>query len=148
MNILETHIHHLRFKLDEYAPEEYIKRWINIKKTCENSDNEDYAKSIINNCKILSNKNLPYLKRCEGGIGGDNNQTNKQIRFIHSYSMIGTNYNNIVLTVLDSDLGIEKWTYAELDDIVHATIKVLNKEMQTKCVNGCIEMIDRETFWD
>ena len=86
MNILNTHIYKLRFKLDFDATEKYIKKWNKIKEESETSDNKYLVEEIKNNCKLESNKNLPYLQRNEGGLGGNNNQNNKQIRFRFNFN--------------------------------------------------------------
>ena len=69
MNILDSHEYNLSFRLDLDAPNKYIKKWNKIKFECENTDNKDIVEDIKNNCKLVSNKNLPYLDRCEGGLG-------------------------------------------------------------------------------
>ena len=147
MNILDTHIYKLRFKLDFDATEKYIEKWNKIKKESETTDNEYLVEEIKNNCKLESNKNLPYLQRNEGGLGGDNNQNNKQIRFrfnCNSYKFD----DDILLSVLNSDLKNEKWSYEELDDILRSFIKVLNKKMSCNCVDGCIEIFNENILDD
>lgn len=96
MNILETHSHTLRFRIDSDAPTKYIERWKEIKRECENSDNKYIVEQIKNNCKIVSNKHLPYLERCEGGLGGNDNLHDKQIRFRMEESV---KYDNDILFV-------------------------------------------------
>ena len=51
------------------------------KSDCESGNNRHIVEQIKNNCKLHKNKNLPYLERVEGGMGGNNNRTDKQIRF-------------------------------------------------------------------
>lgn len=143
MNILDTHIYELRFKLDFYAPEKYIKKWNNIKKESEITNNKYLVDEIKINCKLESNKKLPYLDRCEGGLGGNSNQNNKQIRFRMNINNKFKFDNDILLYVLNSDCGNEKWSYEELDDILRSFIKVLNKKMSCECVNGRIEIFNK-----
>ncbi len=107
MNILDTHIYKLRFKLDFDATEKYIEKWNKIKKESETTNNEYLVEEIKNNCKLESNKNLPYLQRNEGGLGGDNNQNNKQIRFRFNFNSYKFD-DDILLSVLNSDLKNEK----------------------------------------
>jgi len=147
MNILDTHIYKLRFKLDFDATEKYIKKWNKIKKESETTNNEYLVEEIKNNCKLESNKNLPYLQRNEGGLGGDNNQNNKQIRFRFNFNSYKFD-DDILLSVLNSDLKNEKWSYEELDDILRSFIKVLNKKMSCECVNGCIEIFNKNMIND
>lgn len=147
MNILDTHIYKLRFKLDFDATEKYIKKWNKIKKESETTNNKFLVEEIKNNCKLESNKNLPYLQRNEGGLGGDNNQNNKQIRFRFNFNSYKFD-DDILLSVLNSDLKNEKWSYEELDDILRSFIKVLNKKMSCECVNGCIEIFNKNMIND
>jgi hypothetical protein len=147
MNILETHIHKLCLKLDYNVLNKYKKEWEKIKEGCENTDNKYLVEEIKEYCKLESNKNLPYLNRCEGGLGGDDNKNNKQIRF-RTNNKTTKEDDNILLYVLDSDLKIEKWTYEELDDILRSLIKVLNKKIKNECVKGCIEIYNENMFDD
>ena len=135
MNILDSHEYNLSFRLDLDAPNKYIKKWNKIKFECENTD-------IKNNCKLVSNKKLPYLDRCEGGLGGDN--INKQIRFRMNSSIKLD--NNIILYVYNTDS--EKWSYNELDDLIRSFNKVLNNKMNCECINACIEIRNKNTFDD
>ena len=141
MNILETHTHTLRFRIDSDAPTKYIERWKEIKRECENSDNKYIVEQIKNNCRIASNKALPYLKRCEGGLGGNNNILDKQIRFRME------KYENVIL-LHPSNSETQKWTYDELDDIIRSFTIVLNDKMRSQCINGCIEMMNKNVFND
>lgn len=147
MNILDTHIYKLRFKLDFDAPNNYIEKWNKIKEESETTNNEYLVEEIKNNCNLESNKNLPYLQRNEGGLGGNNNQNNKQIRFRINFNSKKID-NDILLYVLNSDLKNEKWSYEELDDILRSFIKVLNKKMSCECVNGCIEIFNKNMLDD
>ena len=145
MVILQTHIHKLRFKIDNDAPPEYMKRWKEFKNKCENGDNKNIVEQWIYNCKLESNRQLPYLDRCEGGIGGNNNNINKQIRF--RMGKWGDNDprlfdEDILLLIENNKVSVEKWTYEELDDLIYAFIKTSNYHVQAECVNGCIEMVN------
>ncbi len=142
--ILETHIHKLRFRIDSDAPEKYMKEWKKLKNKLEDGENKFLCEEIKRFCKLEINKNLPILNRCEGGLGGDNNITNKQIRFRKNFSI---NFDNdIILLVQNSD--VEKWTYEELDDLMFATIVSINKFMEARCTNGCIEMVNKKNLED
>ena len=81
MSIPDTHIINLRFKIDGDTPQKYIDKWLKLKTICENGENKEIVKDWLYNCKLQSVKNIPYLNRCEGGIGRDSNLKNKQIRF-------------------------------------------------------------------
>jgi hypothetical protein len=85
MEISPAHIHQLRFRIDSNAPNKFVKKWIKIKNKCENENDRStirtIAEQIKDNCIIQSNKDLPHLERIEGLLGGNNNETDKQIRF-------------------------------------------------------------------
>ncbi len=142
MNILETHEHTLHFRIDSDAPTKYIERWKEIKRECENGNNQYLVEQIKNYCRIASNKTLPYLERCEGGLGGNNNMFDKQIRFRMETSI---KYDNNIL-LYPSNTKTQKWTYDELDDIIRSFTIVLNDKMGSPCINGCIEMINKKAF--
>lgn len=144
INILETHRHNLRFRLDSDAPTKYIERWKEIKRECENTDNKHIVEQIKNNCKLVSNKDLPYLNRCQGGLGGNDNILDKQLRFRMETSFKAD--NDILLC--PSNTENQKWNYDELDDIIRSFTKVLNNIMRTECVSGCIEMINVKALND
>ena len=130
----------MRFRIDFDASNKYIEKWNKLKQECENTDNKITVEEIKNNCKLESNKNLPYLERCEGGLG-DNN---KQIRFRIKESI---KYDNDILLKVENT-KFEKWMYEELDDIIYSFVKVLNKRLNTKCVNGYIEIINTKMMYD
>ena len=150
MEILQTHIHKLRFKIDKDAPPEYMKRWKGFKNKCEHGENKNIIEQWIYNCKLESNRQLPYLDRFEGGIGGNNNNINKQIRFRNG------SYGYKYPRLYDEDILIdeiintneEKWTYEELDDLIYAFIKTSNYHVQGEYVNGYIEMVNENSLRD
>ena len=154
MNLLETHIHKLRFYIDKDAPPIYIERWKDFKKKCEEGKNQYIIEQIKSYCKMPINKNLPYLKRSEGGMGGDDNLVNKQIRFRQFCSTdkrlindVSCQDNDVVLTEIIGT-NSEKWTYEELDDLIYGFIKTANYNIEANCVNGSIEMVNKNTFDD
>ena len=91
---------------------------------------------------------MPYLKRYEGGLGGDNNIENKQIRF-RDYELWSKhpNYvdNNIIFDQITNGEK-ELWTYEELDDIIYGFIKTANYFMGTECINGSIELKNKNGY--
>lgn len=150
MNILDTHTYNFRVKLDWFVKnnlEQYKHEWIEwnkLKKECETTNNKIIVDEIKNYCKLETNKNLPYLKRCEGGLGGNDNKMNKQIRFRLKDSV---KYDDDILLYIENTES-EKWTYEELDDILRSFIMVLNKRMSCECVNGCIEIFNKNMYND
>jgi len=149
MNILNTHLHQLRFFIDKNAPSEYMKRWDKFKTKCENGDNKHIVKTLKVYCKLTVNRELPYLERAEGGLGGNNNLLNKQIRFRHnqiSFVKISDDNDIILNEIISTDN--EKWTYDELDDLLRAFIKTANFYVQADCVNGYIGMFNKNMLND
>ena len=155
MSILNTHIHKLRLYIHKDAPSEYKIRWDEFKAHCENGDeHKNIAEQIKNYCKSQINKDLPYLKREEGGLGGDNNLRNKQIRFRTYFSM--NDYrdrdDDIILHEIVST-KYENWTYDELDDLLRAFIKTANYNINStydyvSYVNGCIDIFNKNMLCD
>ena len=147
MSIPDTHIVELRFKIDGDAPQKYIDEWLKLKTICENGKNKELVDEWLSNCKIQSVRNMPYLDRCEGGIGGNNNIINKQLRFrkkqIYSISID----NDIVIeNIISSEQ--EKWTLEELDDLIRAFRRMANNYVGAECINGCIEMVNINSLYD
>jgi hypothetical protein len=111
--LLEGYKHQIRFRIDSDAPKEYFNRFLELKNILDYDYKIkiQYLKQIIDNCVLEGNRNLPILNRCEGGLGGDSNLNNKQIRFSEfTFKRRNLdNKNDIILNVYDSD--VEKWTY-------------------------------------
>lgn len=142
MNILDSYEHTLRFRLDTDAPQDYMKRWENLKQECENHkrNNNTFFQHWKQKCSLLSNINLPILDRVEGGLGGNNNTVDKQLRFRSGFgNSVVIKDHDIVMNIYNSDT--EKWTYEELDDLINAFVKTANYIMREKCVSGCIELV-------
>jgi hypothetical protein len=147
MSIPDTHIINLRFKIDGDAPQEYIDKWLKLKFKCENGENKEIVEDWLYNCKLQSVKNMPYLNRCEGGIGGDNNLINKQLRFREKqlYSMYIDN-DIVIDNIISSEQ--EKWILEELYDLIRGFRRIANNYVGADCIKGCIEMISRDSLSD
>ncbi len=120
MIIPDIHNMKLKFKIYNATPKEYMDKWIELKKMCENGNNEGIINELLSYCKLESVKKLPYLNRCEGGIGGNNNNINKQLRFRKYCRMMelpGYKDNDIVFDNI-INTTTEKWTFNELNDIM------------------------------
>ena len=130
----------LCFRIEANAPASYQEKWKKLKKQCENGDTKTLVETIKSHCKLENLQTMPYLERAEGGLGGNNNKINKQIRFRFDPNTMTFLYpdNDIILYIFDTD--IEKWTYEELYDIVGAFTKTIKYIMHEKCVIGCIEL--------
>jgi len=108
----------IRFKLDNDAPKDFVKKWIELKNKCESWNTEtDSKKEIIEEwlkyCKISSNKNLPFLDRSELGIGCDNNLKNKQIRFRSCSEQKPLEDYDIIIDKI-YNTNCDKWNLEEL----------------------------------
>ena len=158
MNIIDTREHRLVFRIDTDAPKEYIKKWKDFKLECEGGEsgpstpgpNKKILEQIKENCKLEENKKLPYLKRSEGGLGGNNNIENKQIRFrdYELWSKLPMYVDNNIIFDQITNGKKELWSYEELDDIIYGFIKTANYFMGAECINGYIELKNRDGYKD
>ena len=148
MFILDTHTHKLIFRIDNDCPEDYFERCKKIKSDCEKYDNKYIIDKMKTYCKLEQNKNIPYLQREEGGIGGDNNRINKQMRFFRTLDPCMCLYYNNKVIILDqiTNTDAEKWSYDELDDLICAFTKTFNYFVKSECVNGSIEMSNKKVY--
>jgi hypothetical protein len=150
--ILNTHIHKIRFRIDKDASKDYMDKWEQLKYRCENGDNKYIIDKMKTYCKLEQNKIIPYLQRCEGGMGGDCNIENKQIRF----RMVMEDWKKYLPDYMDNDIILheiingknEKWSYEELDDFIYALTKTFNYYLGTNCVNGVIELYNKDCLGD
>lgn len=150
--ILNTHIHKLRFCIDKDAPKDYMNKWNKLKYDCENGGNKYIIEIMKTYCKLEQNKNIPYLQRVEGGIGGNDNIKNKQMRFrmgMEDWKKYLPDYmdNDIILQEIING-NTEKWSYEELDDIIRALTKTFNYFVGSECIKGVIELINRDSLSD
>lgn len=132
----------IKFKLDSDAPSKYREHWNKLKENFEFNRGGE-LKNWLQYCKITSNKLLPILDRAEGGIGGNNNIKNKQIRFRGWPKPTNDDYI-VFAQICDSSNGIEKWSIDELDDLILAFTKACNHYLQTnEAVHGCYEIMKK-----
>ncbi len=153
MNIIDSHIHLIRFRINKNIRDSCETKWKKLKENCEYGPNSDIAEMIINHCQIQDNKNLQILEGTAGGIGTGS----KEIKFRHKYKSnfdyrdygIGYDYgcgfyntndndNDIILNITSSQNG--RWTYDDLDDITLAFIKVARQFTGVKYITGHIEL--------
>ncbi len=132
----------IRFKLDNDAPEDFIKKWIELKIKFESrvkTGRKETIESWLKYCKIESNKQLQFLDKCELCIGDNNNIINKQLRFRNSsFKKLLDNPYIIIDQIYSSDK--EKWNYEELHDLINAfKIYADNYINSNGAINGYIE---------
>jgi len=147
MNIPETHISTLRFKIYSNAPKECLQKWKELKDICEynnNNENKKIVKDWLSFCNNEKIKEMPYLNRCEGGIGGDNNIKHKQMRF-RQYIYLNKD-NDIIFDQIYNTID-EKWTFEEFDDLILGFIKYANNYIKGNYVDGVIELINKELYY-
>jgi hypothetical protein len=89
---------------------------------------------------------MPYLNSCEGGIDGDN-IIYKQLKFKESNVYFRYNDNDIVIDNITSSEQ-EKWTFEELDDLIHGFTIFANNYVGDNCIYGCIELIPKNSLSD
>jgi hypothetical protein len=134
-----THDIKLHFNLKITLEQTMLNKWIEFIEQCENSKNKEIVTNWLSNCK-LSTKYLPYLEGSVGGIGGDNNKINKQLRFYpkYLYKYLYNNIYSIVINVIYTQY--EQWTITELDDLITAFVKTANNYLNLDCVIGHISL--------
>jgi len=96
------------------------------------------VKMWLRECKIESNRDLPFLNIAEGGLGGDSNQHNKQIRFHIDDDSIQAEERELVFDVFHAEAGTEKWSVGELIDLVQAFENFSQRSYKEISVEGVI----------
>ena len=148
----EAYVYKLRISIDKDAPPDYMKRWLDFKNKCEGGggENKHIVERIKQSCSLQENKNLPYLNRSEGGMGGNNNSINKQIRFRRKKPWMSYclwQYDNDILMDQIYCTDTEKWTYEEISDLLSAFIKVSENYIGSEgCIRGWIEMTPQDIY--
>lgn len=123
----------LRFTLDPLAPEDYFRKWLEFKRDCESGERENIfiTLKVISKLKHPRNQELSKLKRAEGGIGFDNSNQERQIRYRYKEHLHGRPDNDILFDRVQGD-----WTIGELADIIKSFIYIANLRMGEECVSG------------
>ena len=149
MYILNTHKHSLVFHINKDAPDVYMNRWNTLKAKSESGENKDIIDQIKSFCRLSKNKNLPYLMRREGGMGGNDDKFHKQLRFrdYKLWSKLPKYVDTAIIIDRIECTDNEKWTYEELDDLIYGFIKTANQYVKAECVSGCI-LLKNETLFD
>ena len=115
----------LRFTLDTDTPLAYVKRWNELKKKTETTNNK-----FLFECFIGDNNGYKYLNRMEGGMELDG----KQLRFRYLYGNDSLD-NDIKTQYLDG------WSLEELDHFLVSFIKIFNETYDLgNGIRGTIEL--------
>jgi hypothetical protein len=137
-----TGVHHevfLQFELDADAhpiPTDIWKRILRYP-----IDEENILDLWRGYCELNSNRSLPELNRIEGGLGGDNNKTDKQVRFDEytDRKLPSAKNDTIKIIIRDSDDGLNRWSIEELADLVQAFVRTCNHIIEANSyVTGAI----------
>ena len=123
---------------NDNPPQNFVNNWLKFKEICEcgQSKNKNIVKKWLSYCNIPTVENMPYLNRCEGGFGGNNNQTNKQIRFRDNHYF----YKDNIIVFYVFNCKNEQWSYNELNDLINGFIKCANNYLEADCVIGYIKI--------
>jgi uncharacterized protein YabN with tetrapyrrole methylase and pyrophosphatase domain len=142
-----SHIYRLRFSVDKTVPLDSINRWLDFKNECESGNNRHIVENMKESCLLKINKDLPYLNRAEGGLGGSDNIRNKQIRFRNGSSTLQKHQDNDIIMDNIYNGENEMWRHEEIDDLLSAFIKVARYYLDfDDCLRGCVEMIPKNSF--
>ena len=117
----------LIFRIDVDSPDDDMKQWSEFKVECIHQ-NQDIIDEIKGNCKLDDNDILDNLDKLED-----------------SCNYVGDDYSylretDIILKeVISTDSDSDKWTYAEMDDLIEGFLITANNHVKGKCVNGYIK---------
>ena len=118
----------LIFRIDISSPPDYMKRWNEFKVKCIHQ-NQDIIDEIKGNCKLDNNKILDNLDDLEDSCN-----------YVGNDDYIYLRINDIILNeVISTDSDSDKWTYAEMDDLIEGFLITANNHVKGKCVNGYIK---------
>ncbi len=133
----------LQFYLHHDAPKEWQDKWVKFHNNLiDQNSNHEIMIRWQTHMKLQSTKELPLLNRCEGGLGGDNNITCKQIRpddFLQRCPRINV-WGPIIIDPLPSADGNEKWSMEELMDLKDAMVYTIDHYTGTECCSGMISI--------
>lgn len=117
-------------KLDNDAPEEFEKKWEKMVNLLNGWGN---FKKIFLGRVVEVYGGLGILDRCEGGLGGNNNRENKQLRFKMDKNPGSFKEPILEMTVLEPDnpTATETWTYEELIKIITIMTKILDDDLES-----------------
>ena len=138
-----TSVYLLRFRLYSDAPRDVRALYKNAYDDIM-SDNprrfDQYIYKWIDNLEengIGTEIDRHYLQRAEGGIGGNDNRKNRQIRFFNSSESMLTfrKFGEITLRAEPSDDKKDKWDVEELVEFGEKFKQVLESSVMSHCID-------------
>jgi hypothetical protein len=106
-------------------PEEYLQRYATLKEMCEAgaSQNDWISRAWLDKLDVPT---LSILNRSEGGIGGNNNTTDRQIRYETALGAL-LRHSDIVLNATNSSDGSSIWSVDDLLSLITPLQDVLEE---------------------
>ena len=138
----------LRFSLHSDAPHEWKRRWTALKGSCEKGDCDQVVRAwvhVLTTHHIGSVTDRQSLDRIEGGIGGNQNTTDRQIRFCTARYLGLKGGDDLVLRAEDSSNGENVWTTEDLLQFGRALKSALCHQLQGgDCVTLRVALEDED----
>ena len=129
----------IEFNQDADAPPSFRRKWLDM---CDyygssfigtTKKNTTLIRNWLSRCQNEHLRSLPLLDRYEWGVGGNNNVTDRQIRF-------QCNLYTVRQGIVDWRLERSEWSNDELLDLCRAFVLSANEYMQTADagINACM----------
>jgi hypothetical protein len=133
----------LRFRLLSDAPSDVRKRYKDVYDDILSGDRERFEPYLQSWIGVLQDEGIgtsvdtQLLNRCEGGIGGSTNKTDRQIRFYNDLERSTTfkRFGEITLRSTDADDKSAVWTVEDLSAFGEA----FKDSLEAKVSPGCID---------
>ena len=125
---------YFQFKIKSNAPRSYIDRWNELKYKCEHGNTKELAFKWLQNCKIETNRALPFITRGGGILGQPKKDISFRLKWVDWWK-------TDVFIVFDQihNSYPEKWDLEELDDLRYAFQKLCNKYVKADLVKGYLK---------
>ena len=141
--VTDMYAYLLRFRLYSNAPPEIRTLYKQAYDDIMSDDSERFDRYLylwINKLKedeIGTGIDRQYLKRAEGGIGGNDNRKNRQIRFFNSteHDTSFRKFGEITLRAEPSDDEMCKWDVEELVQFGEKFKEVLESSVVSNCID-------------
>ena len=110
-----------KFKIHSNTSRCYINRWNDLKYKCEHGNTKELAVEWLNNCKLETNRNLPFINRSGGVLGHPKKYISFRLKLVEWWQ----NDVFIVFNQIHASPP-EKWELKELDDLRFAFQNLCN----------------------